>query len=182
MLITEVTLAHIPDWLALAAEMEPLFQGAMVNNPDFQTYMRAKIEHHEALMAVDRMTQAVMGIIGFSGRHNRISWFGVFAQYRKRGAGSKLLQCALNQLDPTQAVTVCTFRAGDPDGQPARYLFQKFGFVETDATVRDESGNLRSIMTRFPDATAKHGGSFHDHLYKGVEGAKNGVWRGEKQL
>jgi ribosomal protein S18 acetylase RimI-like enzyme len=159
MLITEVTPAHIPQWLALAAEMEPLFQGSMVNNPDFQAYMRAKIGHREALMAVDHTAQTVMGVIGFSRTHNRISWFGVFEQYRKHGAGSKLLRCALNQLYPVRAVTVCTFRDGEPGGQPARNMFQKFGFVETDTNVTDKDGNSRCIMTRVPDERPRHGGS-----------------------
>ncbi|OPY54559.1 MAG: hypothetical protein A4E49_00870 [Methanosaeta sp. PtaU1.Bin112] len=157
MLITEVTPAHIPQWLALAAEMEPLFKGSMANNPEFQAYMRAKIEHREAFMAIDCTVAAVMGIIGFSCMHNRISWFGVFEQYRKRGAGSKLLRCTLNQLDPARTVTVCTFRDGEPAGQPARCLFQKFGFVETDTTIADRDGNSRCIMTRFLDETPRYG-------------------------
>ena len=145
MLITEVTPGHIPQWLALAAEMEPLFQGSMVNNPEFQVYMRAKIEHHEVFTVVDHTAQTVVGVIGFSCTHNRISWLGVFEQYRKHGAGSKLLLCALNQLDPVRAVTVCTFRDGEPGGQPT-YLFVV------------PSGN-GCIMTRVPDEATRHGGN-----------------------
>ena len=87
MLITEVTQENIPQWLELAAEVEPLFQGSMVKNQKFHEYMNAKIEKREAFMALDREhDQALMGIIGFSRTHNRITWFSVFESRRTRQA------------------------------------------------------------------------------------------------
>lgn len=103
MLIREVTFDDISGWLKLAAEVEPVFQGSMVDSREFYSYMEAKIKKREALMALDRNNDnALMGIIGFSRTNNRISWFAVFYKYRNKGVGSKLLECALNQLDRTK--------------------------------------------------------------------------------
>lgn len=156
MFITEVSQDNISQWLVLAEEMEPIFQGSMVKNEKFHAYMDGKIKKREAFMALDRtQDHALVGIIGFSRTHNRITWFGVFEKYRNQGIGSKLLECALHQLDRTQEITVDTFREDYELGQPARHVYQKFGFVEVDNTIYDDQGNPRCVMKRFPDKTIK---------------------------
>lgn len=104
----------------------------MVNDPEFHQYMDSKLSKYEAISAVDRMTNDCMGIIGFSRIHNRITWFGVFKEYRGKGVGSKLLNCALNQLDFSKDITIETYPADYPLGEPARKTYQKFRFVDVD--------------------------------------------------
>jgi diadenosine tetraphosphate (Ap4A) HIT family hydrolase len=165
-LITEVTPEYIPQWLALAAQVEPLFQASMAKSEEFHAFIRKKIAQRETFMALDRVhDRALVGIIAFSRSHQWISWWAVSEQYRNSGVGSQLLACALRQLDPSKDVSVMTFREGYEPGQPARHALQKAGFVEVDAPVSDDHGNPRCTMKRFPDPSIKQGQSFH-HKYR----------------
>jgi len=176
MLIKEVTEGDIDLWLKLAAEVEPIFQGEMVNNQEFHDYMHSKIRQKGAFLALDRKNNnELMGIIGFSRNYNRITWFGVFEKYRNKGAGAKLLQCALNQLDRTKDITVTTYREGYKPGEPARRLYHKLGFVDFDNTVFDHLGNPRCLMKIAGDEALKQGGSFHSKYRRYVEWSKEEI-------
>lgn len=161
MLIHAVTDAFVSQWLGLAREMEPIFGAAMVGEPGFRGFMGRKIAGKEAFMALDRMRgYALMGVIAFSKKKNRISWFGVFETYRRQGVGSALLACALNQLDKRQEIEVTTFRDGSRAGAGARRTFQKQGFQEVDDTVFHHD-QPRCVMKRPADTVQTQGQSFH---------------------
>jgi len=173
MLIKEVTEEDISIWLKLAAEVEPIFQGSMVNNKEFHDYMKGKISKKEAFMALDRTeNNELMGIIGFSRTYNRITWLGVFEKYRSKGVGSKLLEIALRQLDKTKEITVTTYRDEYNPGKPARHVYHKFGFVDFDNTVFDDQGNPRCLMRMSANQLAKQGGSFHNKYRRYMEWSK----------
>ena len=105
MLVREVKPEDMNRWLELAAEVEAVFQGSMINSQEFYNYMEAKIKKKEALMATDRNNDnALLGIIGFSRTSNSITWFAVFEKYRNKGVGEKLLACALNQHNKVELV------------------------------------------------------------------------------
>lgn len=104
-------------------------------------------------------------LLGFSLTNNRISWFAVFEKYRKKGVGSKLLECALNQLEKSKEITVETFQADYKPGIPARHLYNKFKFEDSDNTAVEGEGNPRCIMIKLPEKTAKKGQSFH-YIYR----------------
>ncbi|MGE5579290.1 MAG: GNAT family N-acetyltransferase [Bacillota bacterium] len=160
MLIRWATEEDRPSWIALAEEVALLFGSKdMPRDPEFTRYMNSKISKHEALIAVRRMTRECMGIISFSRAHNRISWFAVSEAHRGKGVGTKLLRCAMNQLDPRKEITAVTFLEGDPDGGPARGIYHKFGFADVER-VTDPLGNPRSKMATKASDT-RRGGSFH---------------------
>jgi GNAT superfamily N-acetyltransferase len=157
MFIRELTWDHIDGWLELAAEVEPLFKGPMVENIEFHRFIGSKVQKSEAHgVFEDQHDGALMGIIAFSPAHNCISWLAVFERYHGRGAGSMLVESALNRLDRTKEIAVMTFNDGDEEGKPARHVFEKFGFVEADSAARDDMGNPRSVMKLYPDAAARH--------------------------
>lgn len=160
MLIRWVTIWDKSVWQRLAGTVAELFDSPnMPLEPSFLSYMDAKISKYEALIAVDRMSGEGLGIIGFSRANNRISWFAVFEQHRSKGVGTRLLNTALRHLDNTKDITVDTFCDDCVLGQPARAIYQKAGFAETE-TITDELGKRRSRMTLAPDSE-KRGGSFH---------------------
>lgn len=163
MLIKWMTMEDKPDWISLAEEVAPVFNAPdMARDPEFHQYMDAKLSKYEALMAVNRMTKEVLGVIGFSRTYNRITWLGVFEKARRKGVGYKLLKCALNQLDWTKDITVETYRTGYEPGEAARRLYQKLGFIDVDTTLFDKLNNPRSKMAIAP-SQAKRGASFHYH-------------------
>ena len=150
MLILPLSEDKMPQLIVLARELEPLFEGAMADNPEFLDYFRRKISQKEALAAIDRVSGALMGVIAFSRVHNRISWLGVFPQWQNQGVGTCLLHSALNQLDPTQGIWVTTFRDDNTQGLPARSLYQKFGFSDCDCDVLFD-GHPRCLMRKQPE-------------------------------
>ncbi|MBN1411671.1 MAG: GNAT family N-acetyltransferase [Spirochaetales bacterium] len=150
MLIKAVNNKYIHQWLELAKELEPVFQAPMAGVPSFREFIQSKIENQEAFMALDRKEAlSLMGIIAFSRKSNRISWFGVFGKYRGKGAGSKLLECALSHLDFTRDIEVITFRENNPDSLPALAIYKKYGFEVVDENYLWE-GQKRCLMRKSP--------------------------------
>lgn len=160
MLLRCVTTNDISSWQQLAGTVAELFGSPnMPFEQSFLSYMNSKIAKLEALIAVDRMSNECLGIIGFSRTNNRISWFAVSEKYRNKGIGARLLNTALRHLDTSKNITVDTFCEDCLLGQPARAVYQKAGFTETE-TFTDEYGNRRCRMTLAPNGE-KRGGSFH---------------------
>ena len=76
----------------------------------------------------------IAGVILFSRGHNMICCLGVSPDHRRRGIASMLMSEALQNLDRTREISVCTFRANDEKGIAPRALYEKYGFIE-DALV-----------------------------------------------
>lgn len=161
MLIRWATEKDKPAWIELADNVANIFGSAsMATDKDFLEYVDAKLSKFEALIAIDRMSNRCLGIIGFSRTNNRITWFGVFEQYRNKGIGTRLLKTALRQLDNTKEITVETFCDDYAVGLPARAVYHKAGFVDVDDPIFDHFGNPRCKM-RIAPTNEKRGGSFH---------------------
>lgn len=136
-LIRWATDGDLPAWYALATEVSPIFRhpADMGKDPEFISYAKSKAGKYEALTAVDYVSGSNIGFIGFSRTNNRITWFGVSEKYRCRGVGSRLLKTAMRQLDPMKPITVETFPEGYAPGIPAKNLYRKFGFMETESDL-----------------------------------------------
>ena len=72
----------------------------------------------------------IAGVMLFSRGHNMICCLGVSPDYRRRGLASMLMEEALQNLDRTREISVCTFRADDDKGLAPRALYEKYGFIE----------------------------------------------------
>ncbi len=173
MLIRWATEKDLNKWFELATEVSPIFRhpGDMASDSEFVEYAKNKVSKYEALIAVDRMSGDCLGVIGFSRTHNRITWFGVTSKYRGKGAGSKLLRTALNQLDNKKPITVETFPEGFEPGAPAKNLYRKFGFVETESNLTGPFGLPICRMT-LDLSSEKRGGSFHYNYPKFIKTAQ----------
>ncbi|MDR1599303.1 MAG: GNAT family N-acetyltransferase [Oscillospiraceae bacterium] len=140
--------SDLPAWFALATEASPIFRhpADMGDDPDFIAYARSKTGKNEALTAVDE-TGSHMGFIGFSHNNNRITWFGVFADHRRKGVGEALLTKALAELDHSKPITVETYPEGYVPGVPAKRLYRKAGFTETESGLVGPHGLTVCRMT-----------------------------------
>jgi ribosomal protein S18 acetylase RimI-like enzyme len=137
MLIRFATEKDLPAWCRLATEISPIFRhpADMGTDPEFISYAKIKVGKYEALTAVDYMSGKNVGFTGFSRTYNRITWFGVTEKNRSKGIGSRLLKTALRQLDHTKPITVETYPEGYEPGIPAKKLYRKFGFMETESNL-----------------------------------------------
>ena len=162
MLIRWATEKDLSAWYALATEVSPIFRhpADMGVDPEFIAYAQSKSSKYEALTAVDYMSGKNMGFIGFSRTYNRITWFGVSSKYRGKGIGSRLLKTALRQLDHARPITVETYPEGYESGIPAKNLYRKFGFIETESNLFGPH-NLPICRMTANLSAEKCGGSFH---------------------
>lgn len=160
-------------WCQLATEVSQIFRHPddMGQDPEFCSYVQSKSGKFEVLTAVDYISGKNMGFIGLSRTHNRITWFGVFEKYRGKGVGSRLLKTALRHLDSKKPITVETFPEGYEPGVPARNLYKKFGFAETESNLIGPHG--ASICKMTVDLSNEvRGGSFHYRYLKFIADSK----------
>ena len=138
-------------WKIIAKDVAIIFGNPTMDiDLEFIEYAKRKIKQKEAFIAFDDMMNDFYGIIGFSKNFNRITWFGVMEKYRNKGIGSQLLYKTLNELDRTKEITVETYRENYIQGQPARYVYKKFGFIETEGNLFDKLGNERCKLSLYP--------------------------------
>jgi diadenosine tetraphosphate (Ap4A) HIT family hydrolase/ribosomal protein S18 acetylase RimI-like enzyme len=161
MLIRFATEKDLPAWHTLATEVSSIFRhpADMAQDPEFIAYAKSKVSKYQALTAVDYRSGECMGFIGISSL-NCISWFGVFEKYRNKGVGSRLLKTALRQMDNTRTIYVETYPEGYVPGVPAKTLYRKFGFVETNSNLTGPH-NLPIVRMELDLSGEKRGGSFH---------------------
>jgi GNAT superfamily N-acetyltransferase/predicted kinase len=135
--------SDIPSWLELVRQVEPLF-GPM---PDFIEHARRGIRRGSALVVRDP-AKTVIGAALLSdqaaGRH--IRWLAVRADMRRRGAGTVLLAEILRRWSGPGDIEVVTFGPDVNGGQPARALYQSFGFVPGPKLADDPGGGSRQLF------------------------------------
>lgn len=160
-------------WCELATEVSRVFRhpADMGKDPEFISYAKSKTSKNEALTVTDDTSGKNMGFIGFSRTYNRITWFAVSAEYRGKGVGSILLKNALMQLDHTKPITVETYPEGYGPGVPAKNIYRKFGFVETESNLTGPH-NLPICKMTIENSCEKHSGSFHCRDPKAIKEAQ----------
>jgi len=150
-----VRLAEIKDlneWKTVANDVAEIFGNPkMADDPEFIEYAERKLAQKEVFTAINKVGTCI-GFIGFSRNFNRITWFGILESYRNQGVGSKLLKCALNELDAPKEITVETFRDNNMFGKPALNFYLKHGFVLIDHAIFDNLGNERCKLAILPNA------------------------------
>ncbi len=153
MLIRAVTPSDIPAWLALAHEADEIIEKLI---PDIDTfyegfdeYMDAKIKQNEAFLAEDRTSKKCLGIVGFSQKHNRVTFLQAAKNADFRKIGGKLMEVALNQLENQKEITVNVIKSNAKPIKAERRLYQSLGFTEDDKAI-DEAGVPARLMKRPP--------------------------------
>jgi GNAT superfamily N-acetyltransferase len=114
----------VPSWLELIPEAERLF-GPM---PTFETHLLRAIDRGTALVVADQAKVVGGVLLSRDGQPHQIYWLYVRRSRRREGVGIALLEAVLERW-PTGNVEVATFTADSPGGQPARALYERFGFV-----------------------------------------------------
>jgi len=132
--VVHATLDDINGWLELAAEVEYLF-GPMVEDPNFVLALEKNVKLNRAFCVRENEgspSSSLLGGVLFSSTHApsyKIGWLAVSARARNKGVASALLSRVLSLIEPPSTISVITFGEDIPDGEPARRLYQKFGFI-----------------------------------------------------
>jgi len=138
MIIRPVSEADIPKWTALSREYDRYilelvsdlseWYGGNDTSPAFDEYMTAKIRQREAFIAVDE-TDINLGIIAFSKKHNRITFFGVSHRFDFYVVGRELIRFALAELDDAKPVYIGKIAGSSPFIRQFRELYLTLGFT-----------------------------------------------------
>jgi len=142
----------IPAWLALAAEVEPLF-GPMVADPGFQRALRKNIEHGTAFCVRQAGGPPGVPLLGgllFSPKPPvyTIGWLAVTQRQRRRGIGQRLVEHALGLVAGPAELVVTTFGEDQPAGEPARRFYERMGFQAAEPAPQGPEGGSRQIFRR----------------------------------
>lgn len=140
-----VQTAHPDDitpWLALAAEVEPLF-GPMVDDARFNRALIKCIGRGTALVVRDQDAEPGAPLLGgllFSTEHE-IDWLAVAKRARGQSIGRRLVAEMLRWVLPLPAIIrVQTFAAGIEAGEPARRFYEQLGFEPGEAAPDNPAG------------------------------------------
>lgn len=118
------TSADIPAWLALVLNVAAEFPGFQLE--EYKAALEENIARNSALFA--EIDGVMAGVLLFSSEARELLFLAVLPKYRRFGVASALIREMLLKM-PEGDVSVTTFCAGDPKGEAARALYQKFGFV-----------------------------------------------------
>jgi len=146
MQIVNARIDDVASWLDIAREVEPLF-GRM---PDFQSTLVRKINQGAAICArcwdeENRDQLAGGALLGGAPPDCWIRWLAVRRSARHQGIGSALVAEALRRFLPPCRVSVHTFGEENPEGRPARRLYERFGFQP--GQLIEIQGALRQCYT-----------------------------------
>ncbi len=142
----------IPAWLALAAEVEPLF-GPLVHNERFRRALERNVARGSAICmrAGDGLPGSLlMGGLLLSAHppQYQIGWLAVARVWRRQGVGRLLVQHALSRVRPPAAVSVVTFGPGVPGGDAARAFYAQLGFAPCEPAEKGPNGQSRQVYRR----------------------------------
>lgn len=118
------TASDIPAWLTLVLRVAAEFPGFQLD--EYKTALEQCIVQKSALFA--EIDGAMAGVLLFSYEDRELLFLAVLPKYRRFGVASALISRMLLKL-PAGDVTLTTFCEEDKNGEAARVLYQKFGFV-----------------------------------------------------
>jgi len=141
----------MPGWLALAAEVEPLF-GPMVDDPRFHGALERAIDRGLAFCVREADGPPGAPLLGgllFStsgAPAYRIGWLAVAERARRLGIGRRLVERALALVASPATVEVITFAGEQAGGEAARQLYTSMGFVPAELTRQPPGDEPRQVF------------------------------------
>ena len=138
-----------PAWLALAAEVEPMF-GPLVGDPSFMSALERNVARGSAFCVREGdgpPGSPLEGGLLFSAHppDYRLGWFAVAARARRRGVGRRLASHALGLCARPARVSVVTWGEDVAWGQPARRFYESLGFRSAEMTEPAADGTTRQV-------------------------------------
>ena len=118
------TPADIPAWLTLVLSVAAEFPGFQLE--EYKAALEENIARNSALFA--EIDGAMAGVLLFSYEDRELLFLAVLPKYRRFGVASALISRMLLKL-PAGGVTLTTFCGEDKNGEAARALYPKVGFL-----------------------------------------------------
>lgn len=132
------TLDDLPSWMELVCRVAWNFPGletekALEKHADTVAKFISK---GNAVCAVQG--NAVIGVLLFSRRLNRLCCMAVAPEFRRQGTAQRMFDFMLTIAEPERDIAVTTFCEGDPKGNAPRAFYIKNGFVPAELVVEND--------------------------------------------
>ena len=121
----------VPAWLALASEVEELFEAPMSTDPLFAATLLKNIRRGTALVVRERdeAGAALKGAALWSHESREIGWLAVAQAWRGRGVGTMLVEAIVSAAG-AGPLRVVTFAPDSLEKERARRFYRKLGFQQ----------------------------------------------------
>jgi len=149
MQITMVRLLTTDDydaWMALAAEVEPIF-GPMTTILSFKKAIRDCIKNENAF-GISNENGKLAGIVAIDREKNEIVWLAVGQEFRGKKLGDKLVKKCIEEMAVRGDIFVQTFAKNIAAGIPARHIYESNGFSDYKIAGKNPAGMDTVIMVR----------------------------------
>jgi GNAT superfamily N-acetyltransferase len=143
-------LMDVPGWLALAAQVEELFESRMSVDPDFLKILERHVRQGTALVVREEASPAGGAVIGaaiWRPEPRRIAWLAVAEQHRRSGVGSCLLRAIFDVAGPGP-ISVVSFGSDVPAGRQARLFYEAAGFRRVGPANDEPVSGPRDLFLR----------------------------------
>lgn len=116
----------LSDWMRFAALVVDEFPG--FEEKEHRETIQSYVKKRQALIVRDGDT--IIGAAAFSSGRGRIDFLAVHPQYRNRGVEEALLEFLMRHIFARRAISITTFREGDPADKGQRAVYRRLGFAE----------------------------------------------------
>lgn len=129
----EIRLGNINDidnWMMLVDKVKKNFPGLETKEAmdEHKKTVLSFINKESAICAI--IDNKIVGTLLFSKENSMLCFLAVDAEYRRQHIAEKMVNNMFELLDSAKDVVVTTYRAGIPEGVPARAFYKRMGFVE----------------------------------------------------
>ena len=142
------SICDIDNWMELVEKVKDNFPGletkeAMAEHKDT---VLSFLNKESAICAV--IDNKIVGTLLFSKDNNMLCFLAVDVEYRRQHIAEKMVSYMLKFMDSKKDVVLTTYRAGIPEGIPARAFYKQLGFVEGKLTEEFGSPVQEFILKR----------------------------------
>jgi ribosomal protein S18 acetylase RimI-like enzyme len=142
------SICDIDNWMELVEKVKDNFPGletkeAMAEHKDT---VLSFLNKESAICAV--IDNKIVGTLLFSKDNNMLCFLAVDVEYRRQHIAEKMVSYMLKFMDSKKDVVLTTYRAGIPEGIPARDFYKQLGFVEGKLTEEFGSPVQEFILKR----------------------------------
>ena len=128
----------LPSWMRLVRRVAWNFPGLETEQAlqEHAATVAKFISKGNAICAVRK--GEIVGVLLFSRRLNMLCCMAVAPEARRCGVAQRMFDLMLTMADPSRALTVTTFREGDPKGDAPRAFYMKNGFQPAELVVEND--------------------------------------------
>lgn len=148
----------IKDWNGFNSKIDYGCDTFDFGSHDFYYQFKDHLDRNEIIVANNRMSNELTGIICYSKEENSILFLSVNMRHREKGIEQKLLLCAIRQLDFSRDISVIVNCNDSSNFDNVIKFYSKFEFIVKERKTNSD-GNISQLVKRATNGNK--GKSFH---------------------